>query len=69
MKVKYTIKDDNGNVTVPELTFQELSSEQLEYIRNFLHGVINYNSLFSKEERDEIGDQNLINQVAAHLKK
>ena len=69
MKVKYTIKDDNGNVTVPELTFQELSSEQLEYIRKNLHGVMDYNSLFSKEERDEIGDQNLINQVAAHLKK
>jgi hypothetical protein len=68
MKVKYTIEEVNGNVKVSGLTIQDLSDAQLEYIRQMFYGVMEYHTLFTKEDRTEFGGQNLINQVADHLK-
>lgn len=68
MKVKYTIKENNGNVTVPEIVIQDLNDAQFEYIKRILYEVLNRCTLFTEEDRDEFGGQNLINQITMHLR-
>jgi hypothetical protein len=70
MKVQYNIKPCVEDFAyMADLTFQDLNPHQLEFIRNVLYCVLQYNTTFSEEEHDQLGGQNLINQISAYFKK
>jgi len=70
MKVQYKLKQTSLALIgyTADLTLEDLTPEQLEFIRTLLHDATKHNVLFFKSERDEFSGQKVIDQIAVQLK-
>jgi hypothetical protein len=70
MKVQYKLKQTSLVLIdyTADLTLENLTPEQLDFIRVLLLDATKYNTLFAKSERDELSGQKLIDQIAVQLK-
>ena len=69
MKLQYKLKQTSLVLIdyTADLTLEDLTPEQLEFIRVLLHDATKHNTLFDKSERDEFSGQKVIDQFLIKL--